>query len=607
MSLLKGFNAQGGRPAAQPSADHGHAVGDQPNWAPQSKGPQTGGHGAAHSPVQGSAQGAGYGGPQAQPAQQHWGQPSPTASAGYGSQPQGYGTAYPGAPQAYGQPGGNYVGLSANPDPYAPSFEPYTAPAAQPTPRAAPAGYQAGYPTHAAAAQPAQSYGQPAHAAQHAPAQQWTPQPAARGFDMNSYLPQGQVAQPQPVYRQSEPHGYDAEPALSAPHTASHSAAPSEWHAQAAQQTYQNPQGYDYADPNAQYAAQYAAQGDQGYAHQGQEHDQGYAEDEAQEYEVEETGRSRRPIMMVAALAGAILVGGGLAYGYKSMFGAGSNGQPPTVKSAAAPAKTKPADAGGKQFAHTDSKIMGRLGDGAAEVDPNGARKVSTLVVGRDGSIQAPPEAAPPAAPAPAAPAAPAAAAPAPAAPAVAPAAAQPVAVPGMMVVDALPPKPAAAPPAAAAPQKIVVTPPAAAPAPAKPVVVAKAEPATTGSVDAQQAAAAAKKPVAKKVAAADAFTTATTPAAQPVTSGNGYVAVLASVPLSGTSRMEALKRYADMQQKYGTVLGGKTPDVAEANLGAKGSYHRLVVGPPASREQANTLCSQLKAQGYTDCWVTSY
>ena len=70
---------------------------------------------------------------------------------------------------------------------------------------------------------------------------------------------------------------------------------------------------------------------------------------------------------------------------------------------------------------------------------------------------------------------------------------------------------------------------------------------------------------------------------------------------------MEALKRFAEMQQKYSGVLTGKTPAEAEPNLGAKGSYHRLVVGPPGSREQASTVCSQLKSQGYADCWVTSY
>lgn len=87
---------------------------------------------------------------------------------------------------------------------------------------------------------------------------------------------------------------------------------------------------------------------------------------------------------------------------------------------------------------------------------------------------------------------------------------------------------------------------------------------------------------------------------------GTGFVAVLASVPRSDTSRIDALKRFADMQQKYGSALAGKTPDIASATL-AKGPYDRLVVGPPGSREEASNVCSQLKAQGYKDCWVTSY
>jgi hypothetical protein len=70
---------------------------------------------------------------------------------------------------------------------------------------------------------------------------------------------------------------------------------------------------------------------------------------------------------------------------------------------------------------------------------------------------------------------------------------------------------------------------------------------------------------------------------------------------------MEALKQFADLQQKYGSLLQNKTPDVQEANLGEKGTYHRLLVGPPSSREQANALCSELKSAGYASCWVTSH
>jgi len=53
--------------------------------------------------------------------------------------------------------------------------------------------------------------------------------------------------------------------------------------------------------------------------------------------------------------------------------------------------------------------------------------------------------------------------------------------------------------------------------------------------------------------------------------------------------------------------LANKTPDVRETTLAGKGAYHRLLVGPPSSRSQASELCTQLKASGYKDCWVTAY
>jgi hypothetical protein len=47
---------------------------------------------------------------------------------------------------------------------------------------------------------------------------------------------------------------------------------------------------------------------------------------------------------------------------------------------------------------------------------------------------------------------------------------------------------------------------------------------------------------------------------------------------------------------------------VQEANLGEKGGVrYRLIVGPPGSRDSAKELCTQLKAAGHADCWVTAY
>jgi hypothetical protein len=110
----------------------------------------------------------------------------------------------------------------------------------------------------------------------------------------------------------------------------------------------------------------------------------------------------------------------------------------------------------------------------------------------------------------------------------------------------------------------------------------------------------AAKAPVPKTKTASVAPAAAATAA-----TGSGYVAVLSSKK----SRMDALKTFADMQEKYGDVLASKTPDVQESDQSARGlgTMYRLVVGPPGSREAASNICSKLKAAGYKDCWVTQY
>ena len=318
-----------------------------------------------------------------------------------------------------------------------------------------------------------------------------------------------------------------------------------------------------------------------------------YDVDEAGESEEDEPPRRSRMVLIAGALAGAIAMGGGLAYAYKSLIGpVRTDVATPVVKGDAGPSKVKPADPGGKQFAHADSKIMGRLGEAGAgagpaaaagEADAASARKVHTLTVGRDGSIAPPSTAAEPTS-----------------------SSQGPVAVPGLTIVDGFGGRPTAMPPSTASardPEPAAA--PSPPPTPQKPIVIAKATPTTAAmppEPPARSAPAPAEPPPAKKPAVAKAAPTGTASS-----SGAGYVAVLFSVPASSKSRMEALKQFADLQQKYAGLLQNKTPDVQEANLGDKGTYHRLLVGPPSSREQANALCSELKSAGYASCWVTSY
>ncbi|WP_072390236.1 SPOR domain-containing protein [Hyphomicrobium sp. CS1GBMeth3] len=319
----------------------------------------------------------------------------------------------------------------------------------------------------------------------------------------------------------------------------------------------------------------------------GQQHatfDQSYADDEAQYEDEPRRGGWKKVVGLVAC---TVLLGGAGTIAYNSILGPSGSDTTPLVKSASGPSKVKPSEPGGKQFAHTDSKIMGRLGDGGSEPnsDPAGVRRVPVMTVGRDGSIQAPPTE-----------------------PEQQTAGA--VSVPGLTVIDGFgsgpSPTRSAGPGQASPPVQMAARADSSGPVtvspPAKKMV--DTAPAETGAVEARAPAAAAPKadpPPKKKVAAATPASTGPRP------TGAGYVAVLASVPASDSSRIDALKQFADMQQRYSSILVNKTPDVQEANLGEKGTYHRLLVGPPGSRDSASSLCSQLKAEGYSGCWVTAY
>lgn len=387
----------------------------------------------------------------------------------------------------------------------------------------------------------------------------------------------------------------------------------------------QDPSGYDLAhytpdqpaqgrgpahDPYTQQSyVDAAAEGWTGGTWNGQQ--QGYAEpsmdgghydgdpnDQDYGYESEEEEAPRRgprAYVVVCALAGAIAAGGGLAYAYKSL-GSSADSTTPIVRAERAPAKAKPTDPGGREIAHTDKKFINRLtddksgprfgdattalaasdtGTGSATDSDGAPRKVTTLVVNRDGSMT-PPN---------------------PAVPLPQNSGGSPIAsgaVPGM-VIDGLHP-------AQQRPQlrgSAVPTESQAA-APAKPQIIARA--ATPAPEPPQRAP---RKPVQREeIAVAAAVPAPAKPVATAApAAGNGFVPVLSSQK----SRMDALKAFADMQQKYGDVLQSRTPDVREVDLGDKGVWHRLVVGPPASREAASTVCTQLKAHGYSGCWVTPY
>ena len=72
----------------------------------------------------------------------------------------------------------------------------------------------------------------------------------------------------------------------------------------------------------------------------------------------------------------------------------------------------------------------------------------------------------------------------------------------------------------------------------------------------------------------------------------------------SKKNQTEALASFADMQQKYPTLLANYRPIVQKADLGSKGTWYRLRIGPITEKSAASKLCSQLKSQGLADCLV---
>jgi hypothetical protein len=327
------------------------------------------------------------------------------------------------------------------------------------------------------------------------------------------------------------------------------------------------------------------------------------------------TGRSA--FMVGSALLGAIALGGALAFAYKqSGGGIGSGEAPPVITADARPVKELPDQPGGKEFPHKNKLIYDRLQngdesesdhlvprqedvavpalppstetagmptpvastdlatppttqtvDGSAPAtvatldDPNaadgGPRRVKTMVVRPDGSVMAPPEPPPGAAPAEA---------------------------PADMQLAAAEPAPA---------QAAAAGPPAAEPA-------AETPPAPTSKPAPQQVADVQPAPAKPKPPKPVTQTASITPA--PAAAATKYVVQVGSKK----NQTEALASFADMQQKYPALLASYRPMVQKADLGAKGVWYRLRIGPIADKTAATKLCGQLKSQGLPDCLVTA-
>jgi hypothetical protein len=78
------------------------------------------------------------------------------------------------------------------------------------------------------------------------------------------------------------------------------------------------------------------------------------------------------------------------------------------------------------------------------------------------------------------------------------------------------------------------------------------------------------------------------------VSSGGAYAIQLASE----RSAAEANASFRALRAKFPNQLGGREPIVRRADLGAKGIYYRVMLGPFASMEKAAGMCGRLKTAG---------
>lgn len=90
----------------------------------------------------------------------------------------------------------------------------------------------------------------------------------------------------------------------------------------------------------------------------------------------------------------------------------------------------------------------------------------------------------------------------------------------------------------------------------------------------------------------------ATAPATVTSTPAGDFVVQLASL----RSPEQAQATFNTLQGRFGSILTGFTPDIQRADLGDRGIYHRLRVGP-MDRDAANSLCQRYQSAG-GDCIV---
>lgn len=287
---------------------------------------------------------------------------------------------------------------------------------------------------------------------------------------------------------------------------------------------------------------------------------------DAAEEEEQDEG-SRLPLLIVIALLVLAAFAGVVWLAYTQGMARGRSGVPPVIMAAAGPAKVAPSGSSGAETPYKGLKIYEQ--PAPPDEDNTGAAAVS----------QTPAPAAATPAPTPSvASTAPAKTAPAPVLrtvqPEVTPPATKVAEAPASKFMtipaQAAPSAPATAPPRSLMPQAAPVVKPA--PAPVK--VAEKPTPAPVKVAE--------KTPTPKE-----------TPVASVSTNGS-YVLQIGSFK----SQADADTAWKNFQGKHASLVGGYGPNVVKVDLGEKGTWYRLRMGPFSSKDGAVATCAKLSADG---------
>jgi cell division protein FtsN len=288
--------------------------------------------------------------------------------------------------------------------------------------------------------------------------------------------------------------------------------------------------------------------------------------------------------LMAAVLVGAVVTGGGLAYLYKSQAGGNGTGEPPIMTADSRPIKEKPTDPGGRDFPNGSKLIYDRLDNGggtpegptrvaAREEQTTTGDVVGVVTTGGNGTLEeriqnalrdAKKQDDPPAT----------------------------AAANSVSSLDT--PRPVRTEifrPDGSVDQSRVQR----RQAPADNDAPVANAPRGVVSREAPQAPAAAPAPRAQ-IAAATPAPAAIAPA------GGGESGMFVQIA-ARNDQAAAMAAFADLQQKYAAVLGNHSPSVRKVDLGEKGVWYRLMVGPMPNKADADKLCEDLKTAGMKSCF----